>query len=376
MEAKRLYFGTILFTLLFFALVQTGCTSQNIAKPTVALTLAIAETLAPMNTLTPTSTPVLAASLTPLPTIDTTQQTWRATAIAIKTAEQAAFQKSWDEKVAQIAKFPTTCEDIDLYKSIISRDGKWLAASCSEKSKTLIVQSKDQTKWVFNLKDFIDPSIIGGEGWFIPLAWSLDNRFLYFTKVIGYSGGISGDSDCFTGGGFYGLYRLHLKTGNLVTFIPSNGLDFPGDQIEFSPNGEYYATDRNGIRVINLINGKEIEIAVPDTFVSLGITKMSWSPDSKFLAFSAVSCGTTIVESLHTAVWGSSTVFVWNALTNQTQILFSTKEMVLSPQSWLDNSKLRFEGEALAGKKYTVTIFEYSLTDNAMIFSGTATPDP
>ena len=153
-----------------------------------------------------------------------------------------------------------------------------------------------------------------------------------------------------------------LREGYLVTFIPSDGQDFPGDKVRFSPTNEYYAVNRDGVTIRNIMSGKETKIDVS------GVMEMSWSPDGKFLAFSIATCGETLVES--------SSIFVWDSSTNQTQVLLSTKEMLLRPQSWIDNSKLRFEGEKWVGLNNEYTIFEYNLTGNEMMFSGTATPRP
>lgn len=110
------------------------------------------------------------------------------------------------------------------------------------------------------------------------------------------------------------------------------------------------------------MSGKETKIDVS------GVMEMIWSPDSKFLAFSVASCGETLVES--------SSIFVWDSSTNQTQVLLSTNEMLLRPQSWIDNFQLRFEGEKWVGLNNEYTIFEYDLTGSEMMFSGTATPRP
>jgi hypothetical protein len=96
--------------------------------------------------------------------------------------------------------------------------------------------------------------------------------------------------------------------------------------------------------------------------------EMNWSPDGKFLAFSVAKCGEDFVES--------SSVYVWDSSTKQTQVLFSSEEMLLIPRAWLINSVLEFEGEQRVDDDYLYTIFEYDLTDDAIVFSGTATPRP
>lgn len=264
---------------------------------------------------------------------------------------------------ATLEAFGILCDDFETDSNRhgkISPDGKWISISCGYKrNQTLIVQNQDGVRWVFDFADFVDPSLQDVMGRFTPLAWSPDNRFFYFSKVIGYSGG---GNQCFSGGGDYGLYRLHLDTGTLVTFISSDGQDFPGDKIRFSPTNEYYAVNRDGVTIRNILSGNETKIDVS------GVMEMTWSPDGKFLAFSVASCGETLVES--------SSIFVWDSSTNQTQVLFSTKEMLLRPQLWIDNSKLRFEGETWVGNNNAYTIFEYNLSQHEMMFSGTATPRP
>lgn len=363
MEAKRLYFGIILFTVILFALVQTGCSGQNIAKPTALLTPTITETLEPINTLTPPSTPVLAAaSITPHPTIDTTQQTWHATAIAIYTEERTAIEQSWNKKKDQIAQFPATCEHIDFYSSNISPDGKWLAASCGYKrNQTLTVQSKDGEKLVLDFKDFLSresPKDIMGA--LYPKFWSPESNYLFFTIGLGYEGG--GD-DCFPKyRGDYGLFRLNLSTGSWSTVIPSTN-SFPGYEIEFSPTGRRYAITLNGLMITDLQTGKSTEIATNET-----IEGLSWSADGKYLAYSLANCGAEKAMS--------SSIYIWNATTNQTQILFKMDGIMLRPQSWTDNSMLRIIGLEIINLKSFETIYEYSIEKKNISFTGTATPSP
>lgn len=328
-------------------LVISGCApSPNQGENLITLSATIqthpSETAQPTNTSTPS--PTSQPTEIPVPALPTIP-------VATLNAE------------AKLEAFSDLCDEFKTDSSRyakISSDGKWVSISCGYKrNQTLIVQNQNGVKWIFKFTDFIDPSLEGGMGRFTPLAWSPDNRFLYFSKVMGYSGG---GNQCFPGGGDYGLYRLHLETGDLVTFISSDGQDFPGDKVRFSPTNEYYAVNRDGITIRNIMSGKETKIDVSD------VMEMNWSPDGKFLAFSVANCGETLVES--------SSIFVWNSSTNQTQTLFSSKEMLLRPKLWIDNEKLRFEGETWIGGNDKYTIFEYNLTESKMMFSGTATPYP
>lgn len=318
-----------------------GCTSRptqntSVASNTATIQPTISKTTPPIDTLTPTLTP------SPIPPT-----------VPVATLKAQATMESLE----------VVCYEYETDSSRyarISPNGEWFAISCGYKrNQSLVVQNLEGTKWVFHLANFLNPDLQGIMGNFTPLAWSDDGRFLYFTKNLGYDGG---GNQCFPGYGVYGLYRLHLKSGTLVTLIQSKDDWFPGDEIRFSPTNEYYAVDIDGIKITNLESGKEFKIDVS------GVMEMSWSPDGKFLAFSVATCGENLVES--------SSIFVWDSSTNQTQVLLSTKEMLLRPQSWIDNSKLRFEGEKWVGLNNEYTIFEYNLIENEMMLSGTATPYP
>lgn len=326
-------------------LICVGCTP--IPTPTASLVIntapvqpAISETSAPSQTLTSILEPTLTATpisdLFPIATLNA--------------------QATLDTLVK-------VCEEFDANAggySRISPDGKWFATSCgSKRNQTLVVQNQEGIKWVFQFADFLSSGLEEMPGNFNIVAWSLDGQFLYFTKSLGYSGG---GNQCFPGHGDYGLYRVHLETGTVKTLIASRDDLFPGDEITFSPSGQYYAVDTGGVIITNLVTGK---VTIIDTS---GVMEMSWSPDGRFLAYSIASCGEAFVES--------SSIYVWDSSADQTHTLFSTKEMLLMPQSWIDNSTLRFKGEKWVDTDVLYTIFEYDLIGDTMTFTGTATPYP
>ncbi len=224
----------------------------------------------------------------------------------------------------------------------------------------MIVQNQEGERWVLDYWDFIGQEHLGVAGSFYPLGWRPDGKFLYFTKTMGYSGG--GD-DCFPGGGVYGLYRLDLKTGALVTLIPSDNL-FPGDEIKFSPSNEHYAVDINGVTITNVVNGKVTRISVD------GVMQMEWSPDGNQLAFSVAKCDEE--GSVET-----SSLYVWDLSTRQIRVLYSVEDMVLLPHSWVDNSKLAFYGQTWGKSgEDRYTDFEYDLAEDEVKLSVTSTPTP
>jgi Tol biopolymer transport system component len=375
MTAKTTSFSKMLSVIMLITLWLTGCGNQVTTEPTIGVTpievpiptttpTSIPEptnTLVAIKTPTPTLAKVYSASSTPTPTIDSIYQAWHATAIAVKKTERAESEQARNNKATQIAQFPSTCEDIHLYRSGISPDGKWFAATCGYKqNQTLIVQDKKGTEWVLEFKDFLNPDTPEGMmGSLDPIFWSPEGEYLYFVTELGYDGG--GDTKCFPGIGVYGLFRLNLEAGSWVTVVsPSNS--FPGYKIRFSPTGQRYAYDRRGVRITDLMTGEITQIDVH------GVTDLSWSPNGKYLAYSVASCGEWAVQS--------SSVYVWNVLTNQTQLLMTTEEILLRPEVWIDDSTLRINGEKfVAGDEFYI-IYEYNVVQQSLMFTGTATPSP
>lgn len=337
--------------IIFLLLIIVGCTPRPAQNASLVSNTATFQPT--ISTISPsTETP----SLTPRPTLRQ-KPTLKPTRIR-PTIPVATLNAQ--ETLEPLEKLCDEFEADSGRSSEMSPNGEWFAISCGYKrNQKLILLNKEGKKWVFDFEALLKPKLEGMPGAFELLAWSSDGRFLYFSKVLGYSGG---GNQCFPSFGVYGLYRLHLQSGTLVTLVPSKDDSFPGDEIRFSPTNEYYAVDIGGVRITNLATGKVAKIDVS------GVMDMSWSPDGKFLAFSVASCGEFFVES--------SSMVIWNSTTNQTQVLFSTNEMLLRPQSWIDNSKIRFEGEKWIGNKNAYTLFEYNLTKDEMMFSGTATPRP
>jgi hypothetical protein len=301
----------------------------------------------------PSSTPTLKATL---------DRIWYATAISIQSTEDAISKQAEDDKAANIAQFPVQCDDMSFWESDISPDGKWLAASCGySRDQTLVVQNKEGIKWVLDFRDFLKSRDWDSYGALYPKSWSPDGNYLYFGSILGFDGG--GD-DCFPQflGGDYGLFRLNLKTGSWVTIIHPTD-DFPGYGIEFSPTGRRYATNINGVTITDLKTGVVSNFMEPDT-----IEGFSWSPDGLHLAFTVAKCTDFLLDN--------SSAYVWDALTNQTEKLFTTQGIKLITESWMDDSKLRVRGEQLAGYNVLYTSYLYDIQQGKLIFTGTATPSP
>lgn len=236
-------------------------------------------------------------------------------------------------------------------------EGDWVAVGCGTRdSHFLVIANHEGLKWILYFSDYlsVDYEL---PGWFLPMAWSLEKGYFYFAKDIGHSGG---GNQCFPGLGVYGLYRLELETGTVVTLVTTD--DFSGKQIQFSPTVEYYAVSYPGLTLTNLENGDVTKIDVS------GIMALSWSPDGRHLAYSVASCGDWLVES--------SSIYVWDSSAKETRILFSSSDMLLRPILWINNSLLEFTGEIWDGPDDLITVFHFDIASDEMIFSATATPYP
>jgi Tol biopolymer transport system component len=295
--------------------------------------------------------------------MDPTKQVWYSTAIVVHETERAEYlavhQQTQSVEATQVAQFPVPCGNKN--SKSVSPDGKWLATSCGYKSdQTLVVQNKDGTRWVLVFGDFVSPdSPEGISGGLSPKFWSADGNYLYFSIGLGYSGG--GD-DCFPDTiGEYGLFRLNLRTGTWTTPIPSTDA-FPGYDIKFSPTGRRYAADIDGVTIVDLKTGEVTQLDIPNAM------DLIWSPDGQYLAFSGAICGEERVES--------SSVYVWDALTDQTQLLYTTENILLKPESWADSLTLRIRGEERIDLDTLYTIYVFDILSKSLLLTGTATPYP
>jgi len=327
------------------ALFFTATSSQN--RPT----------LTPSPRAVPSSAPLTATE---------TQQAWFATAEVAQNIADTATRQAQDAKETKVAQFPSACGDTYPDESSISPDGNWLAASCGYTSdQTLVIQNKEGIKWVLDFQNFLTQKVLQNGvpmGLLRPKYWSPDGNYLYFVPVIGAD---AGGNDCFPRyKGDYGLFRLDLKTGSWVTLIhPTDSL--LGYGIEFSPTGRRYVTDIGGITVTDLKTGDETKVYLYDD-----VEGFIWSPDGTQLAFTVASCE----EEKGTVL--SSSVYVWDALKNEKRILFTTNEMVLRPQDWINNSTFRISGDKFVDQDMVHTIYVFDAATNNVVFSGTATPNP
>ena len=341
--------------------ILAGCGSGISSKPRVTeAPFAVVTTQEPFNITTTISLSPQISILSASKTLNPTQQAEQVI-YQTETAESQRKQQIQDDNATKVAQFPVACDG--KHSGNISPNERWLATSCGSKSdQTLIVQNREGAKWVLDFKDFLSPnSPAGVPGALIPKFWSPDGEYLYFISTLGYSGG---GNDCFPwyDRGQYGLFRLNLKMGSWTTIIPATD-SFPGYGIEFSPTGRRFAATINGVMITDLNTSEVTKIDVPGV-----VQGLSWSPDGIHLAYSAASCGEQLLQS--------SSAYIWDALTNQAQKLIATDEMLLRPELWSDNSTLRIEGEKYVSPHNLYTIYVYDISQDDLVFTGTATPYP
>jgi WD40 repeat protein len=360
MQSKKIVNAVFLLCISFSLLIACNgklpATAASVSLPSSTGPAAIPVTFTPYEMPGSTATPTIP--------VNTTDQARRNTPIVVAGTARALQKQTEQAKATQIAQFPVPCTDQE-NSILISPDGQWLAAGCGYKrDQGLVVVNKAGVRWELKFKNFIHPdSFLDGlppMGTLYPKFWSPDGVYLYFSPTLGYSGG---GNQCFpTFKGNYGLFRLNVKNGNWATLIPATDI-FPGYGVAFTHTGRRYATDMNGITITDLNTGGVVMLDVPAT-----IEGLSWSPDGTRLAYTVASCGEELVDS--------SSVYIWDSATNQSQELFTVDGQVLRPETWLDESTLKVSGEQYVGLDTFYTVYEYDVVQRGVIFSGTVTPLP
>jgi hypothetical protein len=335
-------------------------TNSNTPQPTAHLV--------PIETGTPTKSFDNVASTTPSPTLDPAYQSWHSTAVAVETEYWSARIQTETAFYTRIGQFPEPCDANYGGPLSLSPDGNWYATSCRYGDvNRFVIQNKEGVKWILYLPDFITSDAPNYKlSNIIPIFWSLDGNYLYFSTSLGYDGG---GSQCFHGFGAYGLFRINLDKGTWSTLIPPTN-KFPGYMIKFSPNGRYFAYESYGIRIIDLINGDITQVAISNLY------DFNWSPDGEFIAYSTAVCGDWAVQT--------SSMYIYNLQSNRSEKILSINNELLQPEEWINNSTLRFISTRTVvthentGDRYNdfYTVYEYDINHMAINFTATATPHP
>ena len=353
-NAKAVFFFGFVFFLFLACRAATLVTPSPVAEAVATESPSITATLRPV-----TSTSMPTRTATPEPTLDATLQSEYETAIATLRAGTAASLRTREKEATLIARFPVDLENSNCITEGLSPDGKWLATRCGYgDNKALVLRSKEGKRWVLKFRDFLSQDISEERTSTLrPVFWSADGIYLYFAPGLGRDG--DGDR-CFPRhGDDYGFFRLNLRWGTWVALIPS-AVSPPGYDIEFSPTGQRYATDADGIRITDLKTSEVTEVNVDGV-----VMDMLWSPDGLHLAYSVARCDEQGVES----AW----VYVWDASTKPELVRFSHERFLLTVESWIGNSMLRIREEKRAAAT-PGTVYVYDIAGGDLMFRGTATP--
>lgn len=246
------------------AILLSACAAT---KPTPSATIKAMETA----TLETVSTPTGAVTIT-IQSAATSKLQALSTPTAAELLQEDLTQQAYDARATRIAtEFGVVCYGQE-QTEYASPSGKWVATFCGDKRDAIleITNGKDK-RWVLQLTDYVDTAMASGG--FRPEHWSNDEEYLYFTLLLGGSGG---GTACFNGFGSNGLYRMKLNDGSVSNILPA-GYDF-----SFSPTGRRLAYYGRGDTIIrDLQTGNEISIDTGDAIFG----PVKWSPDGLELAY-------------------------------------------------------------------------------------------
>ena len=268
----KVLFPIVLLGLLFFV----GCTvGETAVSPTATAVLIVESVDTPIPSPTPTATlapsatsqPSATTTFTPSPTVTNTR-----TPIPTNTATPT----------------PTATSSIRIVTTSVSPQGNWIAETLqgyfegSEEESSLIHVSSNEQKWIadtptegYGLVGILPP---------VPLSWSNDEKFFFFTYRAGGDG-------CFPSGNGAGVFRLNLITGE-VEEIPTDS----GYWYAPSADGLHLAytfresNQLQGIRLFDMESSiqQEIQLDFQSLHENVTLAYVVWSPDNNALLVIAV----------------------------------------------------------------------------------------
>ena len=229
---------------------------------------------------TATAQPSLTPSATPRPTNRPT--IYPPTAILLVDPQATMTMQARDAYTTQIASFPFTCDEDR--RTLLSPNGTWLAIHCgsSPPGQTLEVVGQDGTRWVLQYSDYVHPEFMQdglGMGGLYPQQWTADEKYLFFSSHIHFSGG---PTCCYYGIGDHGLFRLDLTSGAVSVILPLRGSP-SGYLYAFSPGGRRLAYVADPPVILDLRTGE----LTPFQVGQVAIGDLTWSPDGRELAYAA-----------------------------------------------------------------------------------------
>jgi hypothetical protein len=156
----------------------------------------------------------------------------------------------------------------------LSPDEQWVVSVCVDQGHyTRVARSDGAAKW--KLPFFVDENSYGPGWYFQPYHWSKDGRYLYLT--LGSLFAIDGPGLAFVEG--FGLYRLELVSGDLVTWFPA---DISGYSFSISLDEHWFIfvdpDNRQVVRIRDMLSGNEASLVFKEKYQTIG--DFVWSQDS------------------------------------------------------------------------------------------------
>lgn len=202
------------------------------------------------------------------------------------------------------------------------------------KSSTLYVTGRGYKRdWVvekIDIENFMGYTL----AW--PLAWSQDEKILYYTHRFGGGDGCFGQED------FYGtdLFEFDLESGESTQILPKVGywVALSPDQTMFS------ALDREGLVIYEMETGGQQRISFDTIDGYNGGTvfhrsDLIWSPDSRSIAY------TLSIDICNGPNDAKSSVVLFDVSSMESLILIENDEHCYTTVEWLDNGLILLQDE-------------------------------
>ena len=276
---------------MLFFLLQGGCTAETslpepveIAQHPAATSITQKPTpiLRPSPILDPPSKtpwPSRTPSYTPTRTATSTpSETYDAAKLAT-TADEETLSAYWYAYLStEAARFPDCGSVVD---RDFSPNHKWLAMRCLD--ATGVYSLIDDTRPFFMRRGEYQTDGKPLDGYYFPVHWSGDGRYLYLSFYPQY-----GDGGCVAYHQGIILQRLDLFTGEITTTLPGTNWKFYN--FAFSQDDRYLSYFQSWLntpilKILNLTNSEMRRIPIGEQYSGAG--NVVWSPDNSYIIFSA-----------------------------------------------------------------------------------------
>ena len=259
-----------------------------------------------------------------------------------------------DRQELSPSQFPRICERDDINPNY-SLDGLWMTELCyNEDDKSLILTiSNKETRdlWKLLYRDYIPPMEFVPDGGMAIANWSNDGKYAYFYSYANSSGG-----GCFRpySLGGWGLFRLELKTGDVISILPIGNNEYIWYGFSFSPTNKHlvYGVNAKNFVVLDIETDKSFNINHKNRFDDGG--GFLWSKDETKFVYST---GTWTSES------EDYSLRLVDANTGKEEILLESDNSCFLAKEWKNENVVLIEQIEPYDQKTTL---EYDLKTNAV----------